>query len=362
MKIKSLSFKLLSLILIVAGVLAASGCVDLQSQPAVHKYQEDLYRSIFYPYAGLLKAEEMPGPEGPHSDMPEDHYPPSSLQNTELMLNENIEKAEAISARLEPGIQYFKEQGKDVSKLESLLKEYNGFVEDAKHSLELAESASEENITGTNNGSENGLSVESTKKEYLSQSQKSMIQASLVLKDIFEEFKRLMPGNEELNETDRLSAEGEGKVILMGSFDLKLHLEEGEVAVMSPDSIIKIEGDYTLEVKEGRPDNIFVYHIQSADLDVSGSRKILLLSGENITVKTQGEGYATFLGNGTYTVEDTGGIKKEEQWAEEPFLNEGMGPEKTENRIPQVGMHGSEDEVGETILKKTGFIEKKYQY
>lgn len=362
MKIKLLSFKLLSLTLILIGVLATSGCVDSEAQPFTYKHTGDLYKSVFYPYAGLLKGEEM---QGPHSGMPEDYDPYHAMQNAELMLAENIVKAEAISARLELGIQYLKEQGKDVSRLESLLEEYNGLVEEAKHYLELAASASEENSTGTNNGSENGLSEESTKKEYLIQSQKSMIRASLVLKDIFEEFKLLMPGSEELNETDRLSAEGEGKVTLMGSFDLRLHLEEGEVAVMSPDSIIKIEGDYELEIKEGRPDNIFVYHVQSADLEVSGSRKILLLSGENITVEADGEGYATFLGNGTYSVEDTGGIKEEEQWAVESFFNEEMGPEKTENKIPQVGpqvgIHGSEAEIGENLLKKIGFIEKNHQ-
>ncbi|WP_410509527.1 hypothetical protein RSJ42_04720 [Methanosarcina hadiensis] len=364
MKIKSLSFILLLLIITVTGVLATSGCIDPQAQPVMNKHQGDLYRNIFYPYAGLFKGDNMPGPEGPHPGMPEGHYPPGSLQDTELMLGENIVKAEAISARLETGIQYLKEQGKDIGKLESLLEEYNGLVEEAKYYLGLATSASEENTAGTNNGSDSGLKVESTEKEYLMKSQKSMIRASLVLKDIFEEFKLLMPGNEELNETDRLSAEGEGKVTLFGSFDLNLHLEEGEIAVMSPDSIVKIEGDYTFESKEGRPDNIIVYYIQSADLEVSGSRKILLLSGKNITVEADGKGYATFLGNGNYTVEytveDAGGMKKEEQWASESFFNEGMGPEKTENKIPQVGVHGPEARIRENLLKGADSIEKSH--
>lgn len=362
MKIKFLFFILLLLIITVTGVLATSGCADPQTQPVINKHQGDLHRSIFYPYAGLLKGEDIPGPEGPHPGMPEGHYPPGSLQDAELMLDENIVKAETISARLETGIQYLKQQGKDVDRLESLLEEYNSLVEEAKYYLGLAISASEgENTTGTNNGPDNGLKAENIETEYLMQSQKSMIRASLVLKDIFEEFKLLMPGNEELNETDRLSAEGEGKVTLMGSFDLNLHLEEGEIAVMSPNSIIKIEGNYTLEIKEGRPDNIIVYYIRSADLEVSGSRKILLLSGKNITVEAGGEGYATFLGNGTYIVEDTGGMKKEEQWAAESFFNEEMGPEKTENKIPQVGVHGSDARIRENLLKGTGFIEKNHR-
>lgn len=349
MKIKLLSLKLLPLILILTGVLITSGCVDSQAQPVIHTYQGDLYRSIFYPYAGLLKGEDMPGigPHGPHSGIPEDHDSSRSLQDTALMLKENIKKAESISAKLEPGAQYLRDQGKDVSKLESLIEEYNGLVDDAKHNLELAESSSGE--------------AESTEKDYLIQSQKSMVRASLVLKDIFDEFKLLMPGSEELNETARLNATGEGRATLMGSFDLKLHLEKGEIALMSPDSTIDIEGDYILEIKEGGPDNVFVYHIQSADMEVSGPRKTILLSGENITVEADGEGYASFLGNGTYSVENTNGMKKEEQWAADSLFDQGMGPEGPEekgNRINSVGIHGPETGIKGTLSKRIIFIEK----
>jgi len=360
MKIKFLSLKILSLILILAGVLATSGCVESQAHPFAYKHQGDLYRSIFYPYAGLLKGEEMPGPQGAPSGLPEVQDSSRILQDAAFMLGENIEKAEAISERLEPGIQYLKDQGKDVSRLESLTEEYNGYVEDAKHYLELAESSSGED--------------ENTIKDNLIQSQNSMVQASLVLKDIFDEFKLVMPGSEELNETARLNATGEGKVALMGSFDLKLHLENGEIAVMSPDSIIKIEGDYVLEIKEGHdiPDNIFVYHIQSADLEVSGPRKTFMLIGENITVEAEGEGYASFFGNGTYSVENNE-MKKEGQWAadslfdqqgmiQEPEKKGDKEPEKKGDNIHPVGMHGPEAGIKEISLRKIKFIEMNLLY
>jgi hypothetical protein len=363
MKNKLLSFKLLSLILILTAVLVTSGCVDSQTHPVMHKHQGDLYRSIFYPYAGLLKGDEMPGlgPQGPPSGMPEDQDSSRSLRDAAHMLDENIKKAESISARLEPGVQYLKDQGKDVSRLESLLEEYNGLVEEAKHYLDLAESSSGEEENTANSTSEEGSPVESTEREYLIQSQKSMIRASLVLKNIFEEFRLLMPGSEELNETALLSAKGEGRVILMGDFDLKLHLEEGEIAVMSPDSIINIEGNYIFEIKEGRPENVFIYYIKSADLEVSGSHKTLMLSGENITVEADGEGYASFFGNGTYSVENTGGMKKEEQWAVDSFFAKGMSPDKSgkmENRIDPVGIHGPKTMTEDTLLKRMAFIEK----
>lgn len=203
-------------------------------------------------------------------------------------------------------------------------------------------------ISGTNEASEDEMTVESSEKEYLIQSQKSMIQANLVLKDIFEEFKRLMPGSVELNETARLNAEGEGRVTLMGGFNLSLHLQEGEIAIMdlSPDSAIQIEGDYTVEIKDGRQENMLIYHIRSADVEISGSQKTLLLIGENITVEADGEGYAVFFGNGTYTVEDAAGTKPEEQWAAEIILVAEMGPgkpERTESKFSPVGMHIQEN-------------------
>ncbi|MHC1753864.1 MAG: hypothetical protein AB9861_00235 [Methanosarcina sp.] len=367
-----MKIKLLSLILILMGVIVISGCVDSQAQPSTYKAPGDLYRSIFSPYAGLLnKGNEVPGvdigPHGPPPGMPDESQGSArSLRDAALMLDNNIEKAEAISARLESGVQYLREQGKDVSRLEALLEEYNSLVEEARNYRALAASSSgEENSSPEGNkNSEDGSPVESAEKEYLIKSQKSMIRANLVLKDIFDEFKRLMPGSGELNETARLSAKGEGRVTLIGGFNLNLHLQEGEIVIMeiSPDSTVYVKGNYTLEIKEGRQENVLVYHIQSADVEISGSHKMLLLNGENITVEAaDGEGYATFFGNGTYSIEDTGGIKKEEKWAVNSFFEEQMGPEepgKTENRITVVGTHGPETGIRETLLKRISFIKE----
>ncbi|AKB61497.1 ATPase involved in DNA repair [Methanosarcina mazei SarPi] len=365
MKIKFLSLKLLPLVIIITGVIVSSGCADSsQAEPVNYKYHGDLYRSIFYPYAGLLKGDVIPGIgyQDHLPGMPEIKDSSRSMQDAAFMLARNIVKAEAISAKLEPGVQYLRDQGKDVNRLESLLEEYNSLVEEAKYYLELAVSSSgkDEGTAGKNEVSEDGSQVESSEKEYLIQSQKRMIQASMVLKDIFEEFKLLMPGNEELNETDRLSATGEGRVTLMGGFDIKLHLEEGEIAVMSPDSIIIIEGDYVLEIKESGPENIFIYHIQSADMEVSGRHKTLLLNGENITVEADGEGYASFFGNGTYSVENADGMKREGQWALDSFLKEiAPGrPGKTESRVPPIGVHDPETGIREKLMVRAGFTEK----
>lgn len=319
------------------GVIVISGCVDLQAQPSTSNAPGALYDSLFDPFG-------LPGHKIPNMYIGPQVPPPESLslQNATLLLDDNIKKAEAISAKLDPGVQYLREQGKDVSRLESLLEEYKSLLEEAKNYRALAASSSgEEYSTGMNENSENGPSAESSVKEYLIQSQKSMIRANMVLKDIFDEFKRLMPGSIELKKLDRLNATGDGRVTLTGSFDLNLHLQEGEMVVMdfSPDSAINIEGNYTLEIKDRRQLNMRIYHIQSADVEFSGSRKMLLLSGENITVEADGEGYAVFFGNGTYSIEDADGIMKEEQWAVNSFFEEQMGPERpgrTENKIATV--------------------------
>jgi hypothetical protein len=68
-----------------------------------------------------------------------------------------------------------------------------------------------------------------------------------------------------------------------------------------------------------------VYNILSADVKISGSRKAVMLRGKNITLTAEGEGYAAFLGNGTYSIEDADGVKKEQNWAH-PLFTEGTNP------------------------------------
>ncbi len=113
-------------------------------------------------------------------------------------------------------------------------------------------------------------------------------------------------------------------VNLMGNLTLNLHLEEGEMAIpnLSQDSEIYMKGNYTLEEKNDMQGTMRLYHISSADVKISGSRKAVMLRGKNMTLTADGEGYVTFLGNGTYSIEDADGIKKEQNWAHS-FFGEG---------------------------------------
>ena len=66
-----MKIKFLSLLLILAGIILISGCVDREDQPLTYKAPGDLYRSIFYPYA------ELPDHGGP--EIPDVHpHDPSS--------------------------------------------------------------------------------------------------------------------------------------------------------------------------------------------------------------------------------------------------------------------------------------------
>ncbi|RXA17403.1 hypothetical protein EQO05_12185 [Methanosarcina sp. MSH10X1] len=326
MKIKSL------FLLIIAGVIVTSGCVDEETQFSTSRAPEGLYRTIFCPYAGLMDCEgplmqgmHLPDslPRGPHPG----YESINDLREATFLLDSNIEKAEIISIRLESGIERYKAEGEDVSRLEVLLEEYNLLVEEAKQYRALADTAAggKNNSSVTDSDAYNGLSGD-MQRDYLIRSQESMIQANYVLKDIFDEVQLLMPGSEELNRTSRLSAAGKGKAILMGSFTLNLHLEEGKMAIgdLSRDSEIDIEGDYTFEEKNDMHDRVRLYHINSADIRVSGSGKTVMLSSENITLTADGEGYVAFQGNGTYSVQEEDGAVKEENWAK-PLFEEKMG-------------------------------------
>lgn len=336
-----MKIKFLSLFLIFTGIIIISGCVDTEAHPLPLSCRapENLYRSIFYPYTGLMdhRSSEISGPGVPEVHPHDPHGGLGcefvhSLSDATFLLDINIEKAGTISARLEAGIKQYKAGGKDVSRLEALLEKYNLLVEDAKKYRTLADAdVLEGNNSSITNSYLENCSSENTRREYLIRSQKNMMQANSVLKEIFNEFRRLMPGSEEINNTSRLSAAGDGKVSLIGNFTLNLHLEKGDILIpdLSPDSEIHIAGDYVFEEKtEMRDDVLRLYHIHSADVIIFGSRKTVLIRGSNITLNaTDGEGYVVFLGNGTYRIEDTGGMVKEQNWAN-PFPRKEINPGK----------------------------------
>lgn len=172
-----MKIKLLSLLLILAGIIMISGCVDEEAHVFTDAHvftneapflrlnpQANLFRIILYPYKGLLNHGE-PEMTGVHPPalLPGFHPFPGSMHNLKdatSLLDRNIEKAETISVRLESGIENYKAEGEDVSRLEVLLEEYNLLVEEAKQYRALADSAAGNNSSIANsdlynNSSEN---------------------------------------------------------------------------------------------------------------------------------------------------------------------------------------------------------------
>ncbi|HEY3362971.1 MAG TPA: hypothetical protein VGK06_14435 [Methanosarcina sp.] len=307
-----MKIKFLSLLLILS-IIMISGCVNEESRVSTFK-APDLYKIIFFPYEP--NPSPNPGPE-------------LNLKDATFLLDKNIDKAENISLRLKTGIESYKAEGKDVSRLEALLEKYDSLIKEAKQYRALANKAvAEENNSSIANSSQYNSSSENIKIDYLIQSQKSMMQADHVLRDIFEELRSLTPGSEELNNTSQLISAGKGKAMFMGGFTLNMHLEKGEIAIFgfSKDSEIDINGNYTFEEKNDSHNKVRLYHINSADVNISGSRKTVMLYSENVTLTADGEGYAAFQGNGTYSVKEAGKTVKEENWAK-PFFEDGMSSE-----------------------------------
>ena len=309
-----------------------SGCVDKDAKAFTYTPSEDLARTIFFPYIGLLNnhSGDFPAPDvspGPKPD----------LKFTTSLLDNDIEKAENISLKIKTGIERYKAGGKDVSRLEALLEDYDRLINEAKQYRALADKSFEtENNSSTENNSQYNVSSENLGKDYLVLSQKKMMQANRVLRDIFDEIQSLSHGSEELNNTSQLISIGQGKAMFMGSFTLNMHLENGEMAILdlSNDSEIDINGNYTFEEKNNdSPDmddshnKVRLYYINSSDVNISGSRKTILLSCENINLTSDGEGYAAFQGNGTYIIEEAGKIVKEEKWTT-PFFEDRMSSEE----------------------------------
>lgn len=370
-----MKIKFLSLLLIFAGIILISGCVDREAQLPDYKasgdpYMHNLERIIFYPYSGLLNCEGPELPDHPHDLLQggpdQDPEGTQNLIAAKSLLDRNIDKAENISTRLEEGIHNLKAEGEDVSRLEALFGEYELHIDEAKKYRALADTAAEEKNNSSVADSEYTL-CENSEREYLIESQKNMIQADHVLKKIFYEFQSTMSGSEELNDTSRLNASGEGRALLTGEFALNIHLENGVIIIpeISPDSEIDIKGDYTFkEEKTEMQDEVFVYNIESADVKISGSHKTVMIGGTNISVTADGAGYLNFIGNGTYSIEDAGKIIKEgNKWGISLF--EEKGPEKHgidgKDRETETGHKtginiAEEDRVGPDPRDKRSFI------
>lgn len=346
-----MKLKYIALMLILSTIIISTGSAEMS--PAVHRIPGNLHEMIYLQYRDAPYYEELhegstdpqnpfqgnPNPHNPYFDDPERSpytgMPEMDLERATLMLDENIKKAEMISTRLEGGIRQLREDGKDVSKLEALLEEYNGLMGEAKQYRKLADEAydSVDNGTALSENLQNPVNAEKTGRDYLIGSQKKMMAANRVLENMFREFHHVTPGTEELDETEKLTAQGSGVAVLSGSFRLEMHLENTGLIIkeMTPDSAIYIKGDYEIEEISEMGRKVPAYIISSADVEITGTHKTVMLKSENISLTVrEGWGYTSLFGNGTYSIENEEGLKQEKNWG--GFFPEappdiGQGPE-----------------------------------
>ncbi|WP_406655571.1 hypothetical protein V7O62_07180 [Methanolobus sp. ZRKC2] len=242
--------------------------------------------------------------------------------NDVKFLEDNIEKSEIISLRLNDTVRRMKAEGNDVEKLEKLLEEYNLLVEDSKMYLEMANVP--DNVTQADiTGSESKYSEEEQK--YLEESRKSIIRANLLLRDIFHEFRPYLAPHVRIPDNGNLSAEGKGTVILSGDLDVEISLSEGRISYVDFENDLSIEAEETTEPEIIRmPDmkrEIVSYENLNGNITLSGSGFIMELTGENISLDATGTGKAELFGNGTYFIGNDSIPGKKHIWVSPLFEN-----------------------------------------
>ena len=112
-----------------------------------------------------------------------------------------------------------------------------------------------------------------------------------------------------------------------------MHLENTGLIIteMTPDSAIYIKGDYEIEKISEMELKGPAYIISSADMEITGAHKTVMLKSENISLMVkEGWGYISLFGNGTYSIENEKGLKQEKNWGGFFFEGRpdlGQGPE-----------------------------------
>lgn len=234
-----------------------------------------------------------------------------SVMDEEYFLEDNIEKSESMILRLEKAILKLENEGNDVSKLRSMLKNYTDLVSESRKYLDMANSASSDN----------------ERQEYLELSRMSIIQANSELKPILDEIKKYLSGPV-LIENNTLSAQGSGIAIISGDMDLSFSLSEGKFSVVDFDGdlVIDAKGDYKQELSPDKrlphdADMIMLHKMISyvdvtGNVSMSGSSYTVAITSDRIVLTATGYGETELIGNGTYYL-DNGLFEGKEKYVDD---------------------------------------------
>jgi hypothetical protein len=245
---------------------------------------------------------------GPHkfSDGLFQVIPPHVSRIDEIgFLEDNIIKAESISYRLGEFTSLMKSEGNDVERMETLLREYNLLVEDARMNFELA--------------NDQEYASDMTKQEYLDLSFKSIMRSNMLLKNIFDEHKPYMSRNIVFVENTSFIAKGSGMVMLSGDFDVNLSVTNGNMSYgnIKNDFHIKFEDDAkpsAISFPDARQKMISYENI-NGNISFSGSNYDFVVFGENMSMFSSGTGRAQFFGKGYYEFNNVNEPRVNQTWA-----------------------------------------------
>ncbi|WMW25496.1 PKD domain-containing protein [Methanolobus sediminis] len=209
----------------------------------------------------------------------------SASKAVDNKINGILQASENLRVRLNNEINTMEENGKNVDDLRDMLGEYEGLIEQAR------------------NRYANGNTVEAGK---------DIKDANGILRNILKELKQEREGVVVLTGNGTLHAEGNGTVVLSGNLTIDITADDYAKLVIKD-----LAGDADINADDAEYDtsNIdagnstdnnraFVFINITGEVNITGSRLTVMVSGEDIKLDVDGTGTAVLSGEGTYTVGD----------------------------------------------------------
>ncbi|HIH44430.1 MAG TPA: hypothetical protein HA257_04960, partial [Candidatus Methanoperedenaceae archaeon] len=234
-------------------------------------------------------------------------------------IGETLTKADNLSARLEDEIARQKAAGKDVSRLEEKLNEFKDWIAEARTSYDSAKSAYASPTGFDSNGKVTDIRQAQTFVKdvggYLREALKDIKKAFSTLKDLYREVVKHRAGLVVLKGTGKLTAEGNGRALLVGNITVNVEsIKNGKMRVSDNTVVTTTGANVTQEVL--RNGDIKYTGFDSAT--ATGSNIKVVLSGNSIKLTAEGTGSAVLKGKGTYSV----GNEASGEWSEAAELEE----------------------------------------
>lgn len=301
--VNHMNHKIIATIFTIILITVTAGCADKPSMLNSGAGYKISY-SLVPVYLGVLSS--------PDNIKPEPHYIHPVFRDEKEEFDNIISQADKISKELELRVQSLDEEGKDVEKLKSLLDEYNTLIASAKTYREISDNIEHESCSDPG--------CEAMEKEfYLQLSRNNLKKSNAILSDIFNEFKRMLPGHVELKDDCILSATGSGRVLLAGDLSANISIRNGILHIIglpgNKDFPMDIIGKYEIDKSE-KVDNRLLYYkiIDATILGISPQKSAFIIEGSEISITAKGTGTVDFFGNGTYTIICQDGSSDKMQW------------------------------------------------